>query len=345
LACRNNRCVSAGIGSSCETDTDCFSSNPQFGGTRCVNKRCIKPRYNGFGCSDNKHCYGDKCSGGVCSGIPYGQSCDPSKLSCEYGLYCSSDSLKCEFQRNEGDYCGDYFNSDKPENLLNEGSNFMIICKGGLKCSGEKFRKYCIRWRAGMEGSPCNRDRDGSTGCRFGLTCGENSWVCGNYIDMYPTYPCIGSTKNCTFSDEEDCICENGKGTCKRTSSMFKCNYIEVANQYRDCVEKNNCPFERNLLLTWELSALDSDTCIGRNCAGNIIQSMCCGFAEYSNIKYSGAQIGTLNCGNNLGPIIVIVLLFIFFGFVAIIAIFIIIAVALFFIMRKKKKQFIWWGC
>ncbi len=45
LACRGGVCKKAHIGAACKVDTDCYAFNPLYGGTRCVQEKCIKPRY------------------------------------------------------------------------------------------------------------------------------------------------------------------------------------------------------------------------------------------------------------------------------------------------------------
>jgi hypothetical protein len=92
LACRDGVCKKAHVGATCKVDTDCFAYNPLYGGTRCVENKCIKPRYNGYGCSNPRHCWSNECNFGRCSGLPYGAACDPTKLvSCVSFLpYCNS---------------------------------------------------------------------------------------------------------------------------------------------------------------------------------------------------------------------------------------------------------------
>lgn len=47
-------CQPGHVGASCELDSDCFLNEGTEEGIRCVQGRCIKPKYSGFGCEYNE---------------------------------------------------------------------------------------------------------------------------------------------------------------------------------------------------------------------------------------------------------------------------------------------------
>jgi len=340
LACRNNKCVDAYIGSRCEKSDDCYSYNPFRGGVRCVEKRCVKPRFVGFGCSHNDHCWSGRCEGGRCAGQVPGGLCDPAKLvTCEKEFYCSTESGKCEPQKLEFMDCNDYKESRLPDWDVPEGSNYHVMCLGGLKCSGPVGRKKCISWRQGGKGASCNYERDRSAACRFGLSCNSRTNVCEDYYADYPDYPCINSPRNCSYIKEESCICQGrGQATCLVTLGFNKCNSAVAANAYRDCMAQYNCAFEPDILLAWELNVLDRETCTGRYCSNIVQQTSCCAMDGFGDLKYSAANIGPLSCGSNPGLAIFLVLLFMCIGFVLVVGIIVIIIAGVFIYLKKKNS-------
>lgn len=48
-------CRKGSIGDFCISSSDCFLSGGSQEGVRCVENKCIKPRYNGYSCSKNEH--------------------------------------------------------------------------------------------------------------------------------------------------------------------------------------------------------------------------------------------------------------------------------------------------
>lgn len=48
-------CRKGSIGDYCLTNSDCFLSGGTVEGIRCVQNKCIRPRYNGFVCSTNEN--------------------------------------------------------------------------------------------------------------------------------------------------------------------------------------------------------------------------------------------------------------------------------------------------
>jgi len=333
LACRNGKCVKAYMGTECEKDEDCYASDIRFGGTRCVNKRCIKPRYSGGSCSDDKHCFGGECRGGVCTGNGEGALCEPTKISCAAGLYCSATTRTCQKQLQIGDYCSDYATD------ASHGSNWNVICRGGLKCSGPPQNEYCIRWKQGLKGTPCNAQFDGDDSCQFGLVCSGRRRICIDIQDDWPTWPCDGSPKNCTYQGEELCICTRpGVGQCQRVFELYspKCNFDSIAQRYRDCISRNNCPFESGLT-SMEINSLDPDTCAGKFCSNDLLGAICCGFQNYANDRFSPANMPPYCSNSNPALAVFLVLFFLCLGSIVLIVILVIVAALGFYFYKMRK--------
>jgi len=275
----------------------------------------------------------------VCAGKLFGDSCDPKMLvQCNQGLYCDVFTNKCERQLGEGDFCSYFGENNDDESRIAQGSNFMVVCKGGLKCMGPYQRKACFKYRAGDVGYPCNWDRDRNQACKFGLVCGFDG-KCGNYFDVYPSYQCNGAKRNCTFAGDEGCICDSSpnSATCKKTTDVTQCGFNRVANEYRDCLSRNNCAYEKNFLLSWTLDVFDGDSCMGKNCGGLSRTLMCCAFEKYNTERYSYYQIGPLGC-NISGILITLLIVFLFIVFVSI-AIIVILGGVIGFLLWKNKKD------
>jgi hypothetical protein len=87
-ACRDGKCAPGKeiklfkkkgyIGSECRTAADCAFSDSRTLNVRCVNKKCIKPKYNGYECEANEECFGGSCTNGICSGLTENTACDPN---------------------------------------------------------------------------------------------------------------------------------------------------------------------------------------------------------------------------------------------------------------------------
>jgi len=339
--CRNNKCTYAHIGSQCSLDTDCDLNDPLLGAVRCVNNICIKPRYNGQFCSHDRHCFGGSCQNSLCAGRKLGTACEPQKLvQCDQNLYCDLYTKKCENQLNLGDQCSYFGENNEGDWGIEQGSNYMITCKGGLKCSGPYGRKACLQWRSGEVGSPCNWDRDGSSSCRFGLFCGYDS-RCSNLMNIYPSFACIGSPRNCTFAENEDCICNAGTkiGTCKSTADFDKCGFNKVAQEYRDCFQRNNCAYEKNFFTSWLLDSVDRESCGGKNCGHLLRGVMCCAFEKYRREKFSQYAVGPLGCSNNAGTVVLVILSVICVTGLIVVSIAIALGIVGVVIWKKRKQQ------
>jgi hypothetical protein len=49
---------------------------------------------------------------------------------------------------------------------------------------------------------------------------------------MYPSYLCNGAPRNCSYDENEDCICDGSPTNpqCKKTTDLYKCGFNKVAN-------------------------------------------------------------------------------------------------------------------
>jgi len=238
----------------------------------------------------------------------------------------------------ETDYCSDFANEDKPEWQIPHGSNFNVICGGGLKCSGPFQNKYCIRWKDTKLGYACNPENGDDT-CKFGLRCSGQRRICVDDSQEYESWACQGAGRNCTFAAEEECICQqNGQGKCERVYDLQKCNFNEVGNRYRDCIEQNNCAYERNVLTAMELNILDQETCVGKFCANEVLQTICCGFEKYASLTFSPAGLPPYCSTGNPGLAVFLVLFFLCLGAIALGVVFIVVGGVIYFIIKKKSS-------
>jgi len=276
-----------------------------------------------------------------CSGLPYGATCDPTKLSCDAGYYCSTESKKCELQKEESSPCNDYFENNRPDYELPHGTNYNVICMGGLKCAGPRESRYCIKWKTGYEGTTCNWNRNGNDECRFGLTCSRRRSICYYEADEIESWRCNGANKNCTYELEEECICQQGRGACLRVYELASCGFDEVSNRYRDCIELNNCAYEKDPLTAMELNILDQETCIGKYCASDILSTLCCGFSKYATAKYSPANMPPYCSTSNAGLTVFLVLFFLCLGGICVgVTLAIIGGLAYYFLKNKSSGSF-----
>ena len=72
-------------------------------------------RYPGEDCEENTDCSSNKCENKICSGIKLNNKCN-STDQCLKGLFCSSKTNRCEYQRNIFESCDNSF--DCQNNLL-----------------------------------------------------------------------------------------------------------------------------------------------------------------------------------------------------------------------------------
>jgi len=262
--------------------------------------------------------------------------CDPAKISCDPGFYCSKTLRACRPQLELGDYCSDY------EGNSYQGSNWNVICKGGLKCSGPPENEYCISWKTGLKGTPCNYDMDGDDTCRFGLTCSRRRRICVDIGEDIVTWRCNGSPTNCTYEKEEMCVCNNGPiGSCQRVFELYtpRCDFDAASNRYRNCISQNNCAFEPNALTAMELNALDPETCIGKFCANGVLSAVCCGYEKYVNVLYSPANMPPFCTYQNAPLAVFLVLFFLCLGSIFLIGVVAIVVGLVYYFIKGRKSQ------
>ena len=193
--CKNNKCKEAKIGDECEKDVDCYLSRGTEQSITCIKNKCSKRRYNGESCDVNEQvnknliemfklfflkCFSGICIGNFCKGKGKGEICDSTKLvECDSGLFCSKITNACIPQLEENEDCHDHVdNSIKDPRQLPEGSNFMIMCKGGFMCMGDTKQRKCRPFRGGSIGSYCDFSMNRHYECEFGLQCDKISKKC-----------------------------------------------------------------------------------------------------------------------------------------------------------------------
>jgi hypothetical protein len=289
-------CRSAAIGDYCQVSTDCFLSGGTEEGVRCVQNKCTKPRYSGYACTVNQHCFSNQCSRGRCVGRNFNDPCNPTNVvECDQNLFCSFSTKKCQRQLVLNETCGIHLeNAEIDPRSVPDGSNFNILCKGGMMCMGEKDNKKCLWYRNGDVDTPCNFQRDRHNGCKFGLQCNSQTNKC--YVHGGSTTPCPGETRGC--STNERCVCSgnNGAGKCTYTSgSNDECQFHQTAQKWLQCSIDYNCPLDsKNYFNRWLVDVFSPETCMGKNCGGIPKQYLCCALKNQAGNKDSEYQIGQI---------------------------------------------------
>jgi len=335
--CKQNKCVSASIGSSCVVKEDCFGQAEES--LRCVNNKCVKPKYPSFQCSDSQECWTGTCINGICSGRPLAAACSPRNMAeCDKGLYCSTRTSTCVPQLNTLDFCTDYvWEADIPQ-----GANYNVMCPGGNVCLGPNATQVCRPYKIGTIGTGCNALRDGNDACEFGLFCNPSKGICEVPNLKYPTFGCQGS-RNCSFVAGESCLCEDGSttvGTCRTRTDRVKCDLDGIMNEYRQCMTDFNCAYEKNFLFSFFTDALDGKTCLGKNCANIAKKYMCCALPSYNNVKWSQASSDVLNCGGSSGSNGVVIAFFILFFLCCGVGALIGIGIGIYFFIKNRQKNY-----
>jgi len=100
--------------------------------------------------------------------------------------------------------------------------------------------------------------------------------------------------------------------------------------------KKNNCAFEPSPLTGMELNVLDPETCIGKFCAGEVLNTICCGFQPYSQFRYSPAAMPPYCSTSSPALAVFLVLFFLCLGSIAVIAIIAITAAIAFYFLKMK---------
>lgn len=308
--CKNGECTYSNLGRACEKNEDCFLHDTRGEGVRCVEKICVKPRYNGYSCNHNGECFGQKCEGNVCVGAKEGETCDPATtVRCDKGLYCSTQTKKCVKQLTTGQPCNDF----DAGFAGNAGSNFNVICTGGLKCMGAVNHKSCIKFRDGKVGEPCNYEVDKDDECEYGLHCDPKRNQCVSNANLGETFACKGADRNCSVTEHEQCVChhETDKPHCVSTLNRH-CDLFAALNKWRDCASAHNCPFDSNPEEAFLLDTIEPNTCMGKYCSQISKEYLCCAHEPHRRNKYSQVSVGPLGCDHGSPGGVVVVLLILF---------------------------------
>jgi hypothetical protein len=91
-----------------------------------------------------------------------------------------------------------------------------------------------------------------------------------------------------------------------------------------------------------ELNVLEKETCIGKFCSEGVIESVCCAFEKFAQIKYSPGNTITEFClKDNLRILIffTVIIIFLLTIFVVLIITFIIFMILVILIMCLKKRK------
>lgn len=297
LICNNNYCREGFPSSSCVKDTDCIFGSPLEEGVKCVKGLCLKRRYAGFTCSQNEECYTEECKGGICTGKKLGESCNPLlPITCEKEHYCSFKDKVCKPQKKENEDCADY--EPLEERLIPAGSNYMIICPGGTKCTrtlNSTQTPICKRIYYAKEGEACTSIDD----CYL-----QHSCVGGICKKDQIFKPCGAS--NCT--ENEECLCNNnGPPSCKAVSN--KCSLSDTLRRWTDCWSDNNCKWQRNPYNTMLTEVFLKETCMGQLCSDIAKEYFCCLFNGWDFTHYSKAYSTPLGCASSGWVIAFVVIL------------------------------------
>lgn len=191
-------------------------------------------------------------------------------------------------------------------------------------------------YRSGKSGSPCDFVTNGNDECEFGLFCDPVRKSCQNYLPV-STVHCPGAPRNCSIVEREDCICgskPNESSQCKKLWDPLSCNYNQVRSEYRDCMLKNNCPYETQFIYSWMIHSLTSDTCMGKSCGDIAKKFLCCALPSMKDDRQSWSDITPLQCPTQgTGTYILIIFLSCFLIFVFLLF----IVSSIYFLLKWKK--------
>ena len=111
-------------------------------------------------------------------------------------------------------------------------------------------------------------------------------------------------------------------------------------NKYRNCLQKFECPFERNFMFSMVASAFETKSCTGKYCGAIIREYLCCALSTHTSFSYSWAEVKPLGCStletNNYGPLVAVVVV-LFLLFVAI-GIAIVSAIGIFIYIKQTNN-------
>jgi len=79
------------------------------------------------------------------------------------------------------------------------------------------------------------------------------------------------------------------------------CNYELQARNYRDCWERNNCPFDNQMgFFALFAESFNTGTCMSQNCGQIARDMMCCLSQGYDDNPWSELMSAPLNCGSSI---------------------------------------------
>ncbi|KAJ6226516.1 hypothetical protein M0813_10734 [Anaeramoeba flamelloides] len=267
-----NKCEKDNTGSSCQNGEECY-------GGVCVNSKCSGVVSNGEFCISDVQCYSNNCTRYKCSGSGLGSACDPTNYlsdQCDYGLYCSSKTSKCESQLYGGQEC--------VSNLKPYFTDWERICTGGYICdySIDLESGYCTRLFSGEKGDVCSNVKV----CELGLSC--RNGVCSETID-----DCDSEMLSCPYGYYCDCNSNQYGDNGAHGSSKGKCVQIQNTNcqaeisVFINCLEWKNCFFQTDFI---------SGTCMASKCAESLRNSQCCFLNGFENSYYVNEGIDCKTC-------------------------------------------------
>ncbi|KAJ3445539.1 dd-gdca protein [Anaeramoeba flamelloides] len=238
------KCKEDNTGGNCSYSIDCY-------GGVCANGICSGKLEAGDACVADTQCLTDKCTDGVCVGLPKGEKCDPTSLTlikCEKGLFCDSITETCIEQIKPGKECYSH--------ILPYLSEWAAVCSSGYICDNvdQNFEKgYCKRLYSGKDGDNCGF----SFSCELGL-------ACQNYECTSNFYSCDQTTKFCPEGGY--CVCNDNEmaGYCAYHTNT---DCQSQADEFINCQEKFGCGL---------LGERIEGSCTIENCFSQFSDFECC---------------------------------------------------------------------
>ncbi|KAJ3442507.1 dd-gdca protein [Anaeramoeba flamelloides] len=220
LWCNNNinQCEEDNTGSDCKYGVDCY-------GGICENNKCSGMKDNGDKCTSNQECWSNDCNGGTCQGKAKDQDCDPIIVGgrdCDKGLYCDSQTKKCQKELSNGEECSRHLSPYFVE--------IDSVCADGYLCEPSKSdfsQGYCRKYFSGGEGDSCGTSKS----CQLGFGCQDGK--CTKHI-----YSCDLKSKNCPWGSYCKCHSNQLSGVCKDNINE---NCQNQADDYITCLITNKC--------------------------------------------------------------------------------------------------------
>jgi len=210
-------------GESCRTDEECAGGWCDTRDT-CPGV-CATDLEEGDDCSNEEQCaYDLLCEDGECIVNPgplaEGQSCDNSNRSCEYGLFCSSDTGQCEAWKAEDEACSGAHECG-PERMCTEVGckTVTILTQVGEDCDPVNEGRICDPFAGIVCQLDVSEEEQNWTTCveaaQEGDTCVDTTTMlvtlCEPTADIY-----------CDHSDTQLCQPQKAEGeTCERAEECL----------------------------------------------------------------------------------------------------------------------------